>query len=68
VPLHDSFAEGAARSERAMQCLLAVLRYESGQLDRMHWTARCSTSPLIQADDLLWSFMAFGKFPFLIAS
>jgi hypothetical protein len=29
-----------------------VLRYESGRLARMHWTAHCSTSHLIQADDL----------------
>jgi hypothetical protein len=31
---------------------LSVLRYESGRLARMHWTAYCSTSDLIQADDL----------------
>jgi hypothetical protein len=34
----------------------------------MHSTAHCSTSLLIQADDLPWSFTGFGKSPFLIAS
>ncbi|MGJ7918851.1 hypothetical protein ACI48D_25715 [Massilia sp. LXY-6] len=48
----DSFSEVAARGQPGMQYLLSVLRYESGRLARMHWTAHCSTSHLIQADDL----------------
>jgi hypothetical protein len=50
--VYVSFAEVAARSERGMQCPLSVLRYELGRLAGMHWTAHCSTSHLIQADDL----------------
>jgi hypothetical protein len=44
---HDEIAEFVMTN-----FFLHVLRYESGRLARMHWTAHCSTSHLIQADDL----------------
>jgi hypothetical protein len=44
---HDEIAEFVMTN-----FFLQVLRYESGRLARMHWTVHCSTSHLIQADDL----------------
>lgn len=44
---HDEIAEFVMTNY-----FLYLLRYESGRLARMHWTTHCSTSHLIQADDL----------------
>lgn len=40
------------KSERGLRRPLPVLRYESGRLVQMHWTAHRSILDLIQSDDV----------------